>query len=82
MEQELSPMSTAVRPDTHWLLRPFGVIWAFVTFVLCAVGRILCALLGLAIMAIGIALSMTVVGLIIGAPLVALGFLLLARAVF
>lgn len=73
-------MSTAT--STPWPLWPFAMIWALVTFVLRAVGRLLCALLGLALMAGGIALSLTVVGAIVGVPLAALGFLLLARAVF
>ena len=75
-------MSTAVHSRTPWLLWPFAFIWALLTFVLRAIGRLLCALLGFALMAAGIALSMTVIGVIIGGPLVALGVLLLARAVF
>jgi len=64
------------------LLWPFYAIWRLVTFILSVVGRLLCALLGIGLMAAGVAITLTVVGAIVGIPLAALGFLLLVRAVF
>jgi hypothetical protein len=75
-------MSTAVNHSTPLLLWPFAALWALLGFVLRTVGRILCALLGLALMAAGVALTMTVVGAIAGVPLAAFGMLLLVRSVF
>lgn len=64
------------------LLWPFYAIWRLLTFILSVVGRLLCALLGIGLMAAGVAITLTVVGAIVGIPLAALGFLLLVRAVF
>lgn len=76
-------MNTAARPrSTPLLLWPLVALWALVTFVLRTAGRLLCAVLGLALMAAGVALTMTIVGAILGVPLAAFGLLLLARSVF
>ncbi len=64
------------------LLWPFYAIWRFLTFVLNVVGRLLCALLGIALMFAGVAVTLSVVGAPIGIPFAALGFLLLIRAIF
>jgi hypothetical protein len=64
------------------LLWPFKALWALVSLIFAAIGRILCAALGLALMAAGVALSLTVVGAIVGVPLVVFGGLLLVRALF
>jgi hypothetical protein len=75
-------MNTATDRETSVLLWPFVMLWALVGFVLRAVGRILCAVLGLALMAAGVALTLTVLGAIVGVPLAAFGLLLLVRALF
>jgi hypothetical protein len=75
-------MSTATERATPVLLWPFVMLWGFVGFVLRTVGRIVCAVLGLALMAAGVALTLTVVGAIVGVPLAAFGLLLLVRALF
>ena len=75
-------MNTAAERETPLLLWPFVALWGLVGFVLRTVGRILCAVLGLALMAAGVALTLTVVGAIIGIPLAAFGLMLLVRALF
>ena len=64
------------------LLWPFYAIWRLLTFVLNVVGRLLCAILGIALMIAGVVVTMSVVGAPLGIPVAALGFLLLIRAVF
>ena len=64
------------------LLWPFYAVWRLLTFVMSAVGRLLCAVLGLGIMVAGVVLTMTVVGAPVGIPLASVGFLLLIRALF
>lgn len=64
------------------LLWPFYAIWRLLTFILNVVGRLLCALLGLAIMIAGVVITMSVVGAPVGIPLATLGLLLLIRAIF
>lgn len=64
------------------LLWPFYAIWRFLTFILSVVGRLLCAILGLALMMGGGAIALSVIGAPVGIPLAVLGFLLLVRALF
>ncbi len=64
------------------LLWPFYAIWRFLTFVLKVVGRLLCAIIGLALMMGGVAVTLSVVGAPVGIPLAVLGFLLLVRALY
>jgi len=64
------------------LLWPFYALWRLLTFVLEVTGRIICAVMGLALMAVGVMLSISVIGAPVGVPLAVLGFLLLLRAVF
>ncbi len=65
-----------------WILWPFYAIWRIVTFIFELTGRIICAIIGLALMAAGVAITITVVAAPIGIPIVAFGFLLLVRALF
>ena len=68
--------------DVPILLWPFYAIWRLLTFVLEVVGRLLCALIGLALMAAGTAITITVLAAPVGVPIAAIGFLLLVRAFF
>jgi hypothetical protein len=64
------------------LLWPFYAVWWLLTFVVEFIGRMLCGLLGLALMIAGIAVTITVLAAPVGIPIAALGFLLLVRAIF
>ena len=64
------------------LLWPFYAIWRLLTFVLEVVGRLICAVLGIALMFAGVAITLSVLAAPIGIPLAALGFLLLVRSIF
>ena len=75
-------MNDSTQSSVPILLWPFYAIWRLLTFILNVVGRLLCALLGIAIMIGGVAITLSVVGAPLGIPLASLGFLLLARALF
>jgi len=64
------------------LLWPFYAIWRVLTFILNVVGRLICVLLGFALMITGVAIVLSVIGAPVGIPLAAFGFLLLIRALF
>lgn len=64
------------------LLWPFYAIWRLLTLVVNLVGRILCAVIGIAIMIAGVLVTMSIIGAPLGIPLASLGFLLLIRALF
>ncbi|NIL93318.1 MAG: hypothetical protein GTO71_02495 [Woeseiaceae bacterium] len=68
--------------DVPILLWPFYAIWRLLTFVLELVGRLLCAIIGIALMAAGTAIAITVLAAPIGIPIAAIGFLLVVRAIF
>ena len=65
-----------------WLLWPFYAVWRLLTLILEITGRIICAVLGLALMAAGVAVTLSIVAAPIGIPLAVFGFLLLIRALF
>lgn len=64
------------------LLWPFYAVWLLLTAILEVVGRLLCGVLGLGLMAAGVAITITVLGAPVGIPLASLGLLLLVRALF
>ena len=64
------------------LLWPFYAIWKLLTLILNITGRIICALLGVALMVAGAAISLSVIGAVVGIPLAAFGFLMCVRALF
>ena len=63
-------------------LWPFQMIWGLLTGLLNMAGRLVCALIGIVVMLVGIALCFTIVGMIVGIPLALLGFGMLMRALF
>ena len=75
-------MSDSSNTRVPILLWPFYAIWQLLTFILNIVGRLICSLLGIAFMIAGVAITISVIGAPLGIPLVALGFLLVIRALF
>jgi hypothetical protein len=65
-----------------WFLWPFYALWRLLTFIVNATGRLVLAVLGIALMVVGWVITLTVVGAPLGVPLAILGFLLLLRALF
>jgi len=68
--------------NTSWILWPFVAIWDLLTGILKLTGRLIAALIGVVLTIAGIALSLTIVGAIIGIPLIIFGFMLTARGLF
>ncbi len=69
-------------PRVSWFMWPFRAVWQLVSFILNATGRLICAVLGIALMVVGSAVALTIVGAPLGIPLILMGVLLLARALF
>ena len=67
---------------THWIFWPFIAIWRLVTWILEITGRLVAILLGVVFIIVGIVLSLTVVGAVLGIPLALFGFVLLLRGIF
>ena len=81
-ERKRALTSESRQRDIPILLWPFYAIWRLLTLILEMAGRLVCAVLGLALMVAGAAISITVVAAPIGIPLAVFGFLLAVRALF
>jgi hypothetical protein len=68
--------------DTPCLLWPFVAIWRLLAALLELTGRILGIILGFILLVVGFVLSLTVVGAIVGIPIIVLGLLIIVRALF
>lgn len=75
-------MSETRRRHVPWYLWPLWAVWLLLTFVLEATGRLAAALLGVALVAVGTVLTLTLVAAPVGIPLALLGVLLLLRSLF
>ena len=75
-------MTDSTDGQVPWILWPFYALWKLLTLILNITGRILCALLGIVLMIAGVAITMSIVGAVLGIPLAAFGFLLTVRALF
>ncbi|MEN6409559.1 MAG: hypothetical protein ABFD44_07610 [Anaerolineaceae bacterium] len=73
---------TEEREHVPWFLVPFWAIWKLVVGIIAVTGRLVGAILGLALMIVGLVLCVTVVGLPVGIPLMLFGFMLTLRSLF
>jgi hypothetical protein len=64
------------------LLWPFWAIWKLVIFIIEMTGRLVGLILGAVFILVGVVLSLTVVGAVIGIPLALFGLLLMGRSIF
>ncbi len=65
-----------------WFMWPFMAIWNLLALILNITGRVLAGILGVGLMIVGIAITMTVVGAPIGIPIAIFGLLLTIKSVF
>ncbi len=62
------------------LLYPFWLIWRFIIGIIKLIFRIIGVFIGVILMIIGGVLTLTIIGAILGIPLIFLGFKLLLRS--
>jgi len=65
-----------------WYLWPFWALWKLISGIVEFTGRLVAVILGLVLMIAGVIISLTIVGVIVGAPLALLGLLLTLRGLF
>ena len=75
-------MSAENEKHVPWYLWPFWAVWMLLTGILKLTGRLVAVILGLALMVVGVVVSLTVIGAIIGVPLFITGLLLALRGFF
>jgi hypothetical protein len=65
-----------------WILWPFWALWKLISGIVEFTGRVVAVILGLVFMIVGVIISLTIVGAIVGVPLAILGFMLTMRGLF
>ena len=73
---------TAHKHHTHWALWPLRALWTLVATIVELTGRLVAMILGIVFILVGLLVSLTIVGALIGIPLAVVGFLLLLRGIF
>ena len=61
---------------------PFVVLWRLVAFIFELTGRFLAIVLGIVFMIVGVIVSLTVIGAILGVPMILFGLMLVIRGFF
>jgi hypothetical protein len=67
---------------TSCLAWPFVAFWGLLSTILNLTGRLIAGVLGLALMIVGVVLTILVVTAPIGIPIIVFGLLLLVRSIF
>ncbi len=68
--------------DFPWIFWPFVALWRLIATILGLTGRLLGAIFGLLLVIFGFVISLTVIGAVVGIPLIMLGLLLMIRSIF
>ncbi|NMC53668.1 MAG: hypothetical protein GYA48_08540 [Chloroflexi bacterium] len=75
-------MSKEKRAKTPWYLWPFVALWDLLAFILSLTGRLVGAILGMALMIVGLVLTVTIIASPVGIPILIVGFLIVLRSLF
>ena len=65
-----------------WLLWPFELLWRLLALVVELTGRLAAVLFGAILVTVGAVLCFTIIGAVVGIPLIAVGLALIARGIF
>jgi hypothetical protein len=68
--------------NTPMILWPFAALWGLVEMILKLAGRLVAAVLGFALIIVGIVLCLTIVGAIVGIPVGGFGLTIMIRGFF
>jgi hypothetical protein len=75
-------MTTQTKNHVPWYLWPFAALWKLLAVIVEMTGRFVAMVLGIVFIIVGVILSLTIIGAIIGVPLAIIGLLLLLRGIF
>ena len=75
-------MHTHHRQHVPWFLWPFVALWQLIATIVGLTGRFVAMVLGLVFIIVGVIVSLTVVGAIIGIPMAIIGLLLFLKGIF
>ncbi len=75
-------MTTETKNHIPWYLWPFAALWKLLAVIVEMTGRFVAMVLGIVFIVVGIIVSLTIVGALVGIPLAFVGLLLLLRGIF
>ena len=75
-------MTAQTKKHIPWYLWPFVALWKLLAVIVEMTGRFVAMVLGVVFIIVGVIVSLTIVGAIIGVPLAIIGLLLLLRGMF
>ena len=73
---------TTQKHHIPWYLLPFAAIWKLLAVIVEMTGRFVAMVLGVVLLVVGVIVSLTIVGAIVGVPLAIIGLLLFFRGMF
>jgi hypothetical protein len=65
-----------------WYAWPFWALWRLISWIVIFAGRLVAVVIGGVLMIVGILLSITIIGALLGIPLFIVGILLVFRGLF
>ncbi len=75
-------MTTRSKQHIPWYLWPFAALWKLLSVIVELTGRFVAMVLGIVFIIVGVVVSLTIIGAIVGVPLAIIGLLLLLRGIF
>ncbi len=75
-------MTTQTKHHIPWYLWPFAALWKLLAVIVELTGRFVAMVLGIVFIIVGVIVSLTIIGAIVGIPLAVIGLLLLLRGMF
>ena len=75
-------MTSQTKKYIPWYLWPFAALWKLLSVIVEMTGRFVAMVLGIVFIVVGVIVSLTIVGAIVGIPLAIVGLLLLLRGIF
>ena len=75
-------MTTQTKHHVPWYLWPFVAVWKLLAVIVEMTGRFVAMVLGVIFIIVGVIVSLTIIGAIVGIPLAIIGLLLLLRGIF
>ena len=74
--------TNAKHNSVPWFLWTFAALWRFLAVIVELTGRFVAMVLGIVFIVVGVIVSLTVIGAIVGLPLALVGLLLFLRGLF
>ena len=75
-------MTTQTKHHIPWFLWPFAALWRLLAMIVELTGRFVAMVLGIVFIVVGVIVSLTIIGAIVGIPLAIGGLLLFLKGLF